>query len=353
MGTTYQAMERGRVTPLPSRPWTRSRPSRRGRVRRRLGSNHGPPPYPASGKRMNGGRTVRPAVANYAPPNRGLPTPKRGCTAFAPSLARSSTPPSPSARACSPPHAAGRERRPEGHRHPPVGHGAHRRPAGDRRRANAIIIAAGAYRIYMGVTMDVHDELDLLHCCGPGSVGLPALGEVGLGVGIGLVGCFMLRRSHRLRRQRSDRPRRRAAATGTETWGLLVVFAVGAGFVAYGILPLPSRTDEAVATAEARLLPPGSPSEWLFGGQRFSRAPGASVACREVTEHERRDFHVAEESRVNPGVFRRLTRHITAATGSAGVAAVVVGAAAGWLVLGAITDFPLGGSCWLPSACPS
>ena len=66
----------------------------------------------------------------------------------------------------------------------------------------------------------------------------------------------------------------------------------------------------------------------------------ASVACREVTEHERRDGHVADESRGESSPFRRLTRHITAATGSAGAAAVVVAAAAGWLVLGAITDFP-------------
>ena len=59
-----------------------------------------------------------------------------------------------------------------------------------------------------------------------------------------------------------------------------------------------------------------------------------------MTERERRDGHVADESRGESSVFRRLTRRITAATGSAGAAAVVVGAAAGWLVLGAITDFP-------------
>ena len=57
-------------------------------------------------------------------------------------------------------------------------------------------------------------------------------------------------------------------------------------------------------------------------------------------EHERRDGHVADESRGESSAFRRLTRHITAATGSAGAAGVVVVAAAGWLVLGAITDFP-------------
>ena len=59
-----------------------------------------------------------------------------------------------------------------------------------------------------------------------------------------------------------------------------------------------------------------------------------------VTEHERRDGHVADESRGESSAFRRLARHITAATGSAGAAGVVVVAAAGWLVLGAITDFP-------------
>ena len=59
-----------------------------------------------------------------------------------------------------------------------------------------------------------------------------------------------------------------------------------------------------------------------------------------MMEHERRSGHVADESRGESGVFRRLTRHITAATGSPGAAAMVVVAAAGWLVLGAITDFP-------------
>jgi low affinity Fe/Cu permease len=57
-------------------------------------------------------------------------------------------------------------------------------------------------------------------------------------------------------------------------------------------------------------------------------------------EHERRDGHVADTSRAPSSVFRRLARRITAATGSAGAAAVVVGAATGWLVLGASTDFP-------------
>ena len=189
--------------------------------------------------------------------------------------------------------------------------------------------------------MDVHDELDL---SGMSPVRVlwasPLLARWGSVSGSGSLGASCCAAAIVFDANEAtglDGALRRLA---TETWGLLVVFAVGAGFVAYGIsASLPSRTDEAVATAEARRLPSGSPSEWLFDGQRFS-GPGASVACREVTEHERRDGHVADESRGEPGVFRRLTRHITAATGSAGAAAVVVGAAAGWLVLGAITDFP-------------
>ena len=60
----------------------------------------------------------------------------------------------------------------------------------------AIVVAAGLYRIVKGVTMDVTDELDLSGMA-PARVTwtqrLGAIGEVGRGIGIGLVGFFMLR----------------------------------------------------------------------------------------------------------------------------------------------------------------
>jgi Domain of Unknown Function (DUF1206) len=111
--------------------------------------------------------------------------------------------------------------------------------------AGAIIIAAGLYRIYKGVTMDVNDELDL---SGMSPVRvlwtrrLAALGEVGRGIGIGLVGFFMLRAAIVFDANEAtglDGALRRLA---TETWGLLVVFAVGVGFVAYGIFCLATFT---------------------------------------------------------------------------------------------------------------
>ena len=111
--------------------------------------------------------------------------------------------------------------------------------------AGAIIIAAGLYRIYKGVTMDVNDELDL---SGMSPVRvlwtrrLAAVGEVGRGVGIGLVGFFMLRAAIVFNANEAtglDGALRRLA---TETWGLLIVFAVGVGFVAYGIFCLATFT---------------------------------------------------------------------------------------------------------------
>ena len=59
-----------------------------------------------------------------------------------------------------------------------------------------------------------------------------------------------------------------------------------------------------------------------------------------MTEDERNDGHVADESRGESSGFRRVARHISKGTGSAAAAAGVVAAAAGWLVLGAVTDFP-------------
>jgi uncharacterized protein DUF1206 len=111
--------------------------------------------------------------------------------------------------------------------------------------AGAIIIAAGLYRVYKGVTMDVNDELDLSGMS-PVRVRwtqrLAAIGEIGRGIGIGLVGFFMLRAAITFDANEAtglDGALRRLA---TETWGLVVVAAVGIGFVAYGIFCLATFT---------------------------------------------------------------------------------------------------------------
>jgi len=59
-----------------------------------------------------------------------------------------------------------------------------------------------------------------------------------------------------------------------------------------------------------------------------------------MSEDERRGRHVADEWRDEPSVSHRVARHVKAGTGSVAAAAVVVVVAAGWVVLGAATDFP-------------
>ena len=100
-----------------------------------------------------------------------------------------------------------------------------------------IVLAAGIYRIVKGAKVDVDDELDLS--------GMPAerrtwirrlgaAGEIGRGVGIGLVGFFVVRAAITYDPNEAtglDGALRRLA---TETWGLVVVIVVAVGFAAYG-----------------------------------------------------------------------------------------------------------------------
>jgi hypothetical protein len=101
-----------------------------------------------------------------------------------------------------------------------------------------IIIAAGLYRIYKGITMDVNDELDLSGMSATRRVWterLGAIGEIGRGVGIGLVGFFMVRAAVNYDAAEAtglDGALRRLA---THSWGVVVVVVVGLGFVAYGV----------------------------------------------------------------------------------------------------------------------
>ncbi len=115
-----------------------------------------------------------------------------------------------------------------------------------------IVIAAGLYRIAKGVRVDVDDELDLSGLS-PARIAwsrrLGAVGEVGRGIGIGLVGVFLLLSAINYDPGEAtglDGALRRLAVHG---WGRLVVALVGVGFVAYGIFCL-------VTFTRRRLQPP-------------------------------------------------------------------------------------------------
>lgn len=100
-----------------------------------------------------------------------------------------------------------------------------------------IVIAAGLYRIVKGITMDVNDELDLGGMSATRATWtarMGAVGEIGRGIGIALVGFFMLRSAIAYDAAQAtglDGALRRLTAG---SWGVFVVAVVGIGFVAYG-----------------------------------------------------------------------------------------------------------------------
>jgi hypothetical protein len=108
-----------------------------------------------------------------------------------------------------------------------------------------IVMAVGLYRLSKGIKVDVDDELDLsgmsatrVKCTRV----LGAIGEFGRGIGIGLVGFFLLRAAityHVNEATGLDGALRRLA---TNSWGVVVVFVVGIGFAAYGIFCLATFT---------------------------------------------------------------------------------------------------------------
>lgn len=102
----------------------------------------------------------------------------------------------------------------------------------------AIVIAVGLYRISKGVKLDVNDELDLSGMSSSRvtiTKRIGAVGEIGRGIGFGLVGFFLVRAAVTFNAAEAtglDGALRRMVV---EPWGLLVVFIVGIGFVAYGL----------------------------------------------------------------------------------------------------------------------
>lgn len=111
--------------------------------------------------------------------------------------------------------------------------------------AGAIAIGAGVYRLTKGVRVDVSDELDLSGVSPQRRLWtrrLGAIGEVGRGIGIGLIGFFLIRAAVTYDAGQATGLDGALRHLTTETWGLVVVVIVGAGFAAYGVFCLATFT---------------------------------------------------------------------------------------------------------------
>ena len=101
-----------------------------------------------------------------------------------------------------------------------------------------VLIGVGLYRLKKAATQDVQDELDLSGMSAQQSRWmrrLAAIGEVGRGVALGLIGWFLVRAARQFDAAEAtglDGALRRLA---DEPWGQIVTGVVGLGFVAYGI----------------------------------------------------------------------------------------------------------------------
>jgi hypothetical protein len=101
-----------------------------------------------------------------------------------------------------------------------------------------IVMGVGAYRIGKGVKLDVNDELDLSGM-NPDRARwtrrLGAVGEIGRGIGIGLVGFFLLRAALTYDAAEATGLDGALRRTASESWGVVLVALVGIGFAAYGV----------------------------------------------------------------------------------------------------------------------
>jgi Domain of Unknown Function (DUF1206) len=111
--------------------------------------------------------------------------------------------------------------------------------------AGAIAVGAAIYRVVKGIKVDVNDELDLTGMSPlrlRWTQRLGALGEIGRGIAIGLIGFFLIRAALTFDPAQAtglDGALRRAAV---EWWGVLLVAIVGLGFAAYGVFCLTTFT---------------------------------------------------------------------------------------------------------------
>ncbi len=101
-----------------------------------------------------------------------------------------------------------------------------------------VIVAAGLYRISLGVKSDVTRDVDMSDMSGPRrqlTRRLGAIGEIGRGTALGLIGFFLIRAALTTSAGQAtglDGALRRLALV---SWGKFVVAGVGLGFVAYGL----------------------------------------------------------------------------------------------------------------------
>jgi len=111
--------------------------------------------------------------------------------------------------------------------------------------AGGLTIAAGLYRIVKGLKQDVTKDVDTSGMSAERvrwTRRLGAVGEVGRGIAIGVIGFFLLRAAFTVDANEAtglDGALRRFA---TNPWGVLLVGVVGVGFVAYGLFCLGTFT---------------------------------------------------------------------------------------------------------------
>lgn len=109
----------------------------------------------------------------------------------------------------------------------------------------AIVIGVGLYRFAKGVKQDVSEELDLSGMS-PERVRwtrkLGAVGEVGRGIAIGLIGFFLLRAAITFDATQATGLDGALRRLTVQSWGPLVVAVVGIGFVSYGVFCLETFT---------------------------------------------------------------------------------------------------------------
>ena len=108
-----------------------------------------------------------------------------------------------------------------------------------------IVIVVGLYRMSKGLKKDVADELDMSSVSAPRRrvlVRLGSVGEFGRGVGIALIGYFLLRSAVTYDANQATGLDGALRVLVTKTGGTLVVVLVGLGFVAYGLFCLATFT---------------------------------------------------------------------------------------------------------------
>ena len=108
-----------------------------------------------------------------------------------------------------------------------------------------VVIAAGIYRFVKGIRQDVEDELDLSAMSADRIVWtrrLGAVGEIGRGIAIGVIGFFLVRAALDFDASEATGLDGALRLMALEAWGVIVVAVIAIGFIAYGIFCLVTFT---------------------------------------------------------------------------------------------------------------